>query len=101
MRATQRYSQVVISGLAHVDAPHVVTSAEIETRLARTLDRLGVEPGLLESLSGIKERRVWDDGTQPSEVAARAGELALADSGVDRGDVGALHTKNGRLSKSS
>ncbi len=90
MRATQRYSRVVISGLAHVDAPHVVTSAEIETRLARTLDRLGVEPGLLESLSGIKERRVWDDGTQPSEVAARAGELALTDSGVDRGDVGAL-----------
>ncbi len=45
MRATQRYEQVVISGLAHVDAPQVVTSTEIEDQLAATLERLGVEPG--------------------------------------------------------
>jgi len=80
----------VISGLAHVDAPHVVTSAEIEQQMASTLERLGVEPGLLEGLSGIRERRVWDAGTLPSEVAAQAGELALAGSGVDRNDLGAL-----------
>jgi 3-oxoacyl-[acyl-carrier-protein] synthase III len=90
MRATQRYEQVVISGLAHVDAPQVVTSTEIEDQMATTLERLGVEPGLLEGLSGIRERRVWGAGTLPSEVAAQAGELALADSGVDRHDVGAL-----------
>jgi len=90
MRATQRYEQVVISGLAHVDAPQVVTSTEIEDQMARTLERLGVEPGLLEGLSGIRERRVWGAGTLPSEVAAQAGELALADSGVGRHDVGAL-----------
>lgn len=90
MKSAQRYEQVVISGLAHVDAPHVVTSAQIETRLARSLERLGVQPGLLEGLSGILERRVWDDATKPSEVAARAGELALADSGVDRDDIGVL-----------
>ena len=41
MRATQRYDRVVISGLAHVDAPDVVTSAEIEARIAGTLERLG------------------------------------------------------------
>ncbi len=90
MRATQRYEQVVISGLAHVDAPQVVTSTEIEDQLATALERLGVEPGLLEGLSGIRERRVWGAGTLPSEVAAQAGELALATSGVDRHDVGAL-----------
>ena len=90
MRAAQRYEQVVISGLAHVDAPHVVTSAEIESQMGRTYDRLGIEPGLLEGLSGIVERRVWDAGTKPSEVAARAGELALERSGVDRAEIGAL-----------
>jgi len=90
MRATQRYDNVVISGLAHLDAPHAVTSAEIEAQMAGTLERLGVEPGLLEGLSGIQERRVWDSGTMPSEVAARAGEAALARSGVDRNDIGAL-----------
>ena len=90
MRAAQRYENVVISGLAHLDAPHVVTSSEMEAQFAKTLDRLGVEPGLLEALSGIIERRVWDEGTRPSEVAARAGELALADSGVSREDIGIL-----------
>jgi len=90
MRATQRYDNVVISGLAHLDAPHVVTSADIEAQMSTTLERLGVEPGLLETLSGIRERRVWDADTMPSEVAARAGEAALARSGVDRSDIGAL-----------
>ena len=90
MRAAQRYESVVISGLAHVDAPHIVTSSEIESQMTGTLERLGVEPGLLEALSGIAERRIWDEGTRPSEVAAQAGELALARSGVDRQDIGAL-----------
>jgi 3-oxoacyl-[acyl-carrier-protein] synthase III len=90
MRAAQRYDDVVITGLAHVDAPHVVTSTELEERLAPTLGRLRISSGLLEKLSGISERRIWDEGTMPSEVAARAGEKALANSGVTRADIGAL-----------
>jgi acyl-CoA:acyl-CoA alkyltransferase len=90
MRAAQRYDDVVITGLAHVDAPHVVTSTDLEDRLAGTLAKLRITPGLLEKLSGIAERRVWDDGTMPSEVAARAGEKALAASGVSRDDIGIL-----------
>ena len=69
---------MAITGLAHVDAPHAVTSAEMEWQMSRTYERLGIEPGLLEGLSGIAERRVWDEGTRPSTVAAQAGELALA-----------------------
>jgi 3-oxoacyl-[acyl-carrier-protein] synthase-3 len=90
MRAAQRYDNVLISGLAHVDAPDVVTSAEIEAQLAPTLERLGLPTGMLEDLSGIVERRVNAAGTMPSEVAAEAGELALADSGVAREDIGIL-----------
>jgi 3-oxoacyl-[acyl-carrier-protein] synthase-3 len=90
MRAAQRYDNVLISGLAHVDAPDVVTSAEIEAQLAPTLERLGLPTGMLEDLSGIVERRVNAAGTMPSEVAAEAGELALAGSGVAREDIGIL-----------
>ncbi|MDL5154457.1 3-oxoacyl-ACP synthase III [Actinomycetospora termitidis] len=90
MRAAQRYDDVVITGLAHVDAPHVVTSTELEERLAGTLGKLRITPGLLEKLSGIAERRIWDEGTMPSEVAAQAGERALANSGVGRDDIGML-----------
>ncbi len=88
--ATQRYDDVVISGLGHLDAPHVVTSAEMEQQLARTLDRLEVRRGLLEELSGIRERRVWDPGTLPSAKAAEAGELALERSGVPKSEIGML-----------
>ncbi len=88
--AAQRYSDVVISGVAHLDAPNVVTSAEIEAQLAPTLERLGVQRGLLTDLAGIYERRVWDVGVMPSTVAAEAAELLLAECDVERGAIGAL-----------
>jgi acyl-CoA:acyl-CoA alkyltransferase len=90
MQSAQRFEQVAISGLAHVDAPHVVSSAEIEDQLAATFRRLGIAPGLMESLSGISARRIWDPGTRPSQVAAAAGELALERSRVDRSELGIL-----------
>jgi 3-oxoacyl-[acyl-carrier-protein] synthase-3 len=85
-----RFDTVSILGLAHVDAPNRVPSAEIEARLAPTLDRLGMKPDPIRDLSGILERRVWDDGVQPSDVAAKAGELAIEASGIDRGRIGIL-----------
>ncbi|MFC5138977.1 3-oxoacyl-ACP synthase III [Actinomycetospora rhizophila] len=90
MRSERRFDDVVIAGLAHLDAPHVVTSSFLEDQLAGTFERLRIAPGLLERLSGIRERRLWDEGTMPSEVAARAGERALRDSGVCRDEIGAL-----------
>lgn len=89
-KGVQRYTDVVISGLAHVDAPNRVTSAELESRMERTLSRLGIEMGLLERLAGIRERRFWDPGTQPSAAAALAAERLLEDWPGRRSDVGAL-----------
>ena len=60
-----RFQNVSIFGLAHVDAPNPVTSEEIEARLRPSLDRLGMRRDLIRDLSGIMERRVWDDGVQP------------------------------------
>jgi 3-oxoacyl-[acyl-carrier-protein] synthase-3 len=89
----QRFDHVSVTGLAHLDAPQVVTSAQIEEQLAPTMERLGIGLGLLQGLSGIEERRVWDDGTLPSQVATRVAEAALhgADEhGIDRADIGVL-----------
>src|SRR5450759_3382793 len=86
----QRFGDVVISGLAHVDAPHIVTSAEIEEQLAPTMERMRIRPGLLAGLAGVQERRFWDVGEMPSTVAVDAGEQALAASGLDRSVIGAL-----------
>lgn len=90
MARSQQFSNVVVSGVAHVDAPHVITSTDIESRLAATMNRLGLPTGTLTGLAGIHERRYWDDGTRPSDAAAMAGAKLLADVGVDRRDVGAL-----------
>ena len=84
------FKNVSVLSVAHVDAPHRVTSEEIEQQLAPTMERLGIRPDLLQSLSGIIERRVWDVGTMPSEVAARAGEKAIEAAGIDRSKLGIL-----------
>ena len=89
-KAVQRYRDVVISGIAHVDAPHRVTSTELEARMEGTLTRLRMRPGLLQRLAGIEARHYWDVDTAPSDAAAAAGEKALADWGGDRADIGVL-----------
>jgi acyl-CoA:acyl-CoA alkyltransferase len=85
-----RFENVSIQGLGYVDAPHRVTSAELEAELAPVMERFRVPQGLLEGLSGIVARRFWDVGVQPSEVATQAAEIALEDSGVPREDIGVL-----------
>lgn len=77
-------------GLAHIEAPVVVTSAEFEERLAPTRRALRLPPNLLERVSGVRERRWWAEGTDFEDMAAEAGAKALAAAGVDAGDVGLL-----------
>lgn len=77
-----RYQNVCIEAVGYVLPPHVVTSGDLEDAIRPTLQRLGFPPGQIERLSGVKERRFWDPGTRPSEVAARAGFQALERAGI-------------------
>jgi hypothetical protein len=76
--------------VSHVDAPEIVTSAWIDEQLAETYERLGVRPGLLESVAGIKARRWWPEDVTFDDAAARAGALALEQAGVAPGEVDLL-----------
>ncbi len=87
MTAAQRFTNVSIAGLGYVDAPHRIPSSDLEERLRSTAERLGARPDLLSSLTGIMARRYWDEGVQPSDVAAQAAERALADAAVDRARI--------------
>lgn len=87
---TMYFENVCVLGLAHLDAPHVVTSAALEDRLGPALARAGMQAGMLYGLTGIEERRFWDEGVQPSQVAAQAGAKALADANIAREQVGVL-----------
>src|SRR5207247_9619313 len=77
-----RYSTVCIESIGHELPKHVVTSAETEARLSPLYDRLHLPYGRLEMMSGIRERRFWDDGVNPSDAAALAGRKALDQAGV-------------------
>ncbi len=84
------FQHVAIAGLAHIDAPRQLTSAEINERLKPTLDRLGIKANVLEDIAGIRSRRLWDDGVEASDAATLAGVKALADAGIDPSRIGLL-----------
>lgn len=84
------FQHVAIAGLAHIDAPRQLTTAEINARLQPTLDRLGIKTNVLEDVAGIHARRLWDDDVQASDAATLAGVKALADAGVDPSRIGLL-----------
>jgi 3-oxoacyl-[acyl-carrier-protein] synthase-3 len=85
-----RYTNVQILGIAHVDAPLTLLSEDIERRLAPTMRRLGLSPGLLKKLTGIESRQMFDPDVPPSAAAAEAAEKVIASTDLDRGRIGAI-----------
>ena len=85
-----KYRQVFIDTIGYELAPEVVTSSEIEERLAPLYASLRIQPGQLESMTGIIERRFWEPDFALSRGAALAAEQALAASHVKSTDLGAL-----------
>lgn len=77
----------VIDSIAYVSPPSALSSAEIERRLSPLYERLRLPEGRLELMTGIKERRFWDEQVRPSEIAAEAGRKALAASGLEAEQV--------------
>jgi len=87
------YRHVCLESFGYELPPHVITSASLEEKLAALYHKLKLPVGRLEMMTGIKERRFWNEGTRPSEVSARAGALALKNSGADPGEIECLlHT---------
>lgn len=84
------FHNVAIEAIAYELAPHRITSDDLEGQMAATMQRLGIPAGRLEALSGIRERRFWDHGTMPSDVATRAAEKLLGRAGVDPQRIGCL-----------
>ncbi|MCE9528318.1 MAG: 3-oxoacyl-ACP synthase III [Planctomycetales bacterium] len=85
-----RYQQVCIESLGYTLPEEILSSDEVERRLAPLYQRLRLPEGRLELMSGIKERRLWPRGTQPSEMSIQSGRRALEKTDIDRGEIGAL-----------
>jgi 3-oxoacyl-[acyl-carrier-protein] synthase-3 len=85
-----KFRDVRIAGLGYELPPSVLSSDAIEDRLAAVYERIGLVPGRLELMTGIKERRFWPETTRPSVAATRAGQQALDKAGLDLGTIGCL-----------
>jgi len=84
------FDDVGVVSLAACEAPVVVTSEDFDERLAPFYDRVGAKPGLIQSLAGIFERRQWPESVSFMDAAAKAGERALVEAGIDRSRVGLM-----------
>ena len=67
------YKHVCLESFGYILPENIVTSIEIERELAPVYERFGVHEGRLEMMTGIRERRFWDEGTLPSDGSTRAG----------------------------
>ena len=85
-----RYSRVHLQSIGYELAPVVVTSTELEERLRPAYERLRIAPGQVASLTGIEERRWWEEGDTVSRPAILAARKALEGTDVRPEDLGVL-----------
>jgi 3-oxoacyl-[acyl-carrier-protein] synthase-3 len=85
-----KYNRVHLEAIGYELPPVVVSTAELEARLAPIYQALKMAPGQLELLTGISERRWWEPGYPLSLGAAAAGKKALAAADLSADDVDVL-----------
>jgi 3-oxoacyl-[acyl-carrier-protein] synthase III len=83
-----KYNRVYLTALGYELGPEVVTSAELEERLAPVYRKLNIQPGQLEAWTGIAERRWWHPDTRLSAGATAAARKAMAKTSVQAADLG-------------
>ncbi|ACL02551.1 3-Oxoacyl-(acyl carrier protein) synthase III [Desulfatibacillum aliphaticivorans] len=79
-----------IQALAYELPPIRLSSRAIEDQLHSTMERLNMPRKIIEGLTGIRERRLWEPGTLVSDAAARAAQKALDNAGISPRDIGCL-----------
>ncbi|PKG39581.1 3-oxoacyl-ACP synthase III [Psychromonas sp. Urea-02u-13] len=85
-----KYSRVFINSFAYELAPEVVTSRELESRLAPLYQKLRIPMGQLAALTGIEERRWWPKDHRLSDGAIEAAKKSIAETDININDIGAV-----------
>jgi 3-oxoacyl-[acyl-carrier-protein] synthase III len=92
-----QYAKVCVESFGYELPENTVTSLSLEERLAPIYKKLNLRYGRLEMMTGIRERRFWNDGVTPSQASIKAAEKAISKSGVNKEDIGCLlHTSVSR-----
>lgn len=85
-----RFDHVCLEAFGVHLPDQVVTSSDLEERLAPLYKRLKIPAGTLERVSGIKTRRVWDAKVRPSTVATTVAKQVLGKVGFVKENIKAL-----------
>ncbi|MDY3550987.1 3-oxoacyl-ACP synthase III [Gemmata sp. JC717] len=85
-----KYNRVHLEAIGYELPPVVVSTAELEARLAPVYKSLNMSPGQLELLTGISERRWWEPGYPLSKGAAAAARKALAAADMSASEIDVL-----------
>jgi 3-oxoacyl-[acyl-carrier-protein] synthase-3 len=84
------YNRVYLTAMGYELGPQIVTTAELEARLAPVYEKLSLQAGQLEAWTGIIERRWWEQGARLSAGAITAARKALAKASVRPADLGVV-----------
>ena len=68
-----RYGKVCVEAFGYELPQKVVTSQSLEERLAPVYAKVNRSFGRLQLMTGIRERRVWEEGTPPSLPSTESG----------------------------
>jgi len=85
-----KYQHVRLQALGYELPPNTLSSSDIEDRLTDVYQRLKLPKGRLQLMSGIRERRLWDRSTKPSDAAAMAGEKAINGADIPAAELDCL-----------
>ena len=85
-----RYKKVFIASIGYELPPYILTSEDIESRLAPLYEALHINKGQLEALTGVRERRLWDREQTLRQGAVAAARKAIGETGVVVEDIGML-----------
>ena len=85
-----KYTNVFMETIKYVLPPVVISTEELEERLKPLYERLHIGKGQLEALTGVIERRWWDEGSSVTQGATAAAKKALDASEVQPHQIGAL-----------
>jgi len=85
-----QYARVFIDDISYQLAPRIISSEEIELKLAPVYKALHIPKGQLKAFTGIEERRWWNDGFRYSDGAIAAAKKCLSKTNFDIKDIGAI-----------
>lgn len=85
-----KFENLFIDTIEYALPEERLSSEKIEQLLSPLYQKLNLPEGRLELMTGIRERRLWPEGTNPSQAAALAAEKALKKSSIPREAIDVL-----------